>query len=140
MLDDGEKLIRQLRALLGEEAVSAGLAPRKELEAHAAVDTLASELALRRIGEGWREIDRESARALLTETFAEDLAYGTPLLPRAEAIALAEAFDGLFGASTRCFCNRSGAGWTPLTDATFDTGIALVDAERVGVVCVNAED
>lgn len=95
-------------------------------------------------------IDPELAQRIAVLVLAQDLAYGTQLIPPAEAARLAAAFMALFaGSQVDCFTNASlsehGGGltvnaWTPLTDATFDGGIIVLSTERAACLWVEDED
>jgi hypothetical protein len=95
-------------------------------------------------------VDLELAQRIAVLVLSQDLAYGTQLIPPAEAARLAAAFMALFaGTKVDCFTNASLSeddgrltvkAWTPLTDATFDAGIIVLSTERAGCLWVEDED
>ena len=97
------------------------------------------------------EIDAAEARSVLAAVLAEDMAYGSPLMPRAAAEHLAREFIGLFGREqVRFYTNGEwgrpraaphlGPGWVPVTDATFDTGVLVLAPGRIGCAWFMDED
>ncbi|MBX6749409.1 MAG: hypothetical protein IRY85_06980 [Micromonosporaceae bacterium] len=94
----------------------------------------------------WTPLTRERARVVLTYTLTYDLAYVVPVGDEAGAVALAVEFLDCFAPDARFLTvgHHSEIGrleaWTPVTVHTFDTGVAAIDAERVGVVWKFGED
>lgn len=96
-----------------------------------------------------REVDGIEARKILVYVLTEDLAYSGPTgMSRETALALVEQLLSLFNSEVRYFTNakftsdpfRIGA-WSPNAGSrTFDTGIVLVDDQRIGIVWTTAED
>mgnify|MGYP003449637047 FL=1 len=81
----------------------------------------------------------------------KDIAYHTEIMPLARAGELARKFLASFQSPpVDCFSNGSFthhddgsvtlSSWNPLTKATFDTGIIVVDAGHVGCLWVEDED
>jgi hypothetical protein len=96
------------------------------------------------------DISREEARAVIASLVDCDLAYRARRNHEATGVSVASAFLGIFeGDGARFFTNgdlgiehaagRSGA-WSPLTSATFDTGVVVVDGSCVAVFWVEDED
>ncbi|HKP55385.1 MAG TPA: hypothetical protein VJV78_01620 [Polyangiales bacterium] len=95
-------------------------------------------------------VDLQLAERIAALVLAQDLAYGIQLMPLTDAARLAAAFVELFaGSKADCFTNASFneeggrlslSEWTPLTDATFDTGILVLSTERAGCLWVQDED
>ncbi len=97
-----------------------------------------------------REITREQAHELVAALIECDLAFHAPRGTKWEAESLASTFLGMFPSEeARFFTNgelglehiavKSGA-WSPMTNATFDTGVVAVEGSRVGVFWVEDED
>jgi hypothetical protein len=129
------------RAAVGEFAVIS--------EPRGVADALARGLGFRALGPGWQELARGEARATLAAVLARNLAYETALMAEAEAYGLADEFLGRFGTGARFFTNGDlgtraagvpSAGWDPLTEATFDTGVVVVDADRAALFWFEDED
>ena len=81
----------------------------------------------------WRMIDKDTAIKILTQCLNQDLAYDTQLQPRSDAQAQATAVVDAAGPDAVFFTNGElalpdvqGRSWTPLTDATFDTGVVAI--------------
>jgi len=102
------------------------------------------------LGRPEREITREEAQALLSGVVDRDLAYRARRLSPVSGARAAAAFLALFpGPDTRFFTNgelglahnldKTG-GWSPLTGATFDTGVVAIDGARLGVFWVEDEN
>jgi hypothetical protein len=94
-----------------------------------------------------REIDRPEAERVATLILTRDLAYGSPCIPEVAAHDYLQRFFSAFAANARFFTNGSHDGprsglstWTPLTRATFDTGIFVLDETRVGFLWAEDED
>ena len=103
------------------------------------------------IGDDWRLAERPAIDGELAYAIAHDLAYRTLLCSERRAAARARRFLDAFGRGASVFANASprvvtasgsSCTWTPLTHATFDRGVAVVDAARqlVGIVYVTGED
>jgi hypothetical protein len=95
---------------------------------------------------GFGEIDREQARALLVAVQHRDLGYDQEVMERVVAEALADELVDLMPAPTRWWTNgdvalrRDRAVWTPLTTATFDTGVIGISAPHSMIVWFLDED
>ena len=115
------------------------------------LDALAARFGFNGLGENWVEVSLDEAKSIAGGVLEKDLAYGCAVMPRDEATSLAERFLSLFHPDVRCFTN-SNAGWpgedgrtkayswTPITNATLDTGIVCFDRDRVGILWVQDED
>lgn len=91
-------------------------------------------------------ISREDATALIAHLVGYDQAYSSPTGALEIADACGEQFVGLFPPDARFFTNSSDRGdipsraWTPLTSATFDSGVLAIAAKRVGIIWFEDED
>lgn len=102
----------------------------------------------------WTVIDRELAHGLVRALFHRDLAYDSVILTLEQADDIASAFIRHREASDDArFYTIPGLGiwhaegqpsaghaYTPLTTATFDTGVVAITASRVFMVWVCDED
>jgi hypothetical protein len=113
-------------------------------------DRLVEQLGFQAPGD-WRIVDREKATNILYGVLHRDLAYYTPVMPINLAHQLAEQFFQLFDFDTTFLTNGQFEpsmkgegvelrGWTPISDATFDTGIVCVSNQHVGMLWVQDED
>jgi hypothetical protein len=129
------------------------LGPSRELrESIRVADALARFLGLRRLGSAWRTISREEARAALAAVLTHDMAYEGECMSPSVAASFVEEFLVGFDSGAVFLTNgefppfspTKPAGWrgswTPLTEATFDTGVVAVDAARAGLLWVEDED
>ena len=95
--------------------------------------------------EAWTDLDLTAAREVLTRVLHADLAYNTPMMTVETADALARRFLACCGDAPVFVTNGSLAltptgAWSPLTDATFDTGVIAVSDTRVGMLWAEDED
>lgn len=96
-------------------------------------------------GSAGTEVERAVAVSLLTNVLARDLAYRAPIMDEGPARELATTFLDAFGRDATFWTNGdlglgSRASWDPVTAATFDTGVFVLGAQRVGVLWVEDED
>lgn len=106
-------------------------------------------VAFREAPDGLPEIDRDRARRGLALALHRGMAHHDERLPAERAAALAGALVDALAPDARWWTNgdlgAAGpqlvvAGWTPLTTATFDTGVLGVDDHHVLVAWVVDED
>jgi hypothetical protein len=94
-----------------------------------------------------RAVHPEEARRIALMVLSRDLAYGSERVPPELASDVAARFFESFADDARFFTNgtfRADSGelqsWTPITAATFDTGVFAIDGRSVGYVWVEDED
>ena len=112
------------------------------------ISTLAGEFHLEGTMTKYSEVDLIRARELLTYILHRDLAYNAPIMSIERAAELAERFLSQFeNENARFFTNGvdyspvSGIqSFSPVTDATFDTGILVIGRSRSGCLWVEDED
>ena len=124
---------REDAAVAGEEAAVASL------------DALLGRAGMRPLGSDWRSIPEREATHLVTDWLHRDLAYRVVCLQDRAARALAREFTGSFPPDALFFTNAGlwtdgPRTWTPATDATFDCGVGVVSATRVGILWVQDEN
>jgi hypothetical protein len=96
--------------------------------------------------EEWTELDAQGALQAAIRVLHADLAYDTPVMTIDLANWLARRFLACCGEGAVFVTNGSlaqtpkGGAWSPLTDATFGTGIVGVSSRRVGLLWVEDED
>lgn len=99
---------------------------------------------------------KDKAIRILAQLLYRDMAYDTELMKAEEALELAEKFVSLFSEQSSQYYSNSewrndplqtpgtfGAqlnGWSPFTDATFDSGIIVVDKDKIGIAWFEDED
>jgi len=93
----------------------------------------------------WTSLDSRQALTVATRVLFADFAHDAPVMPVALAARLARTFLEALGPQATFLTNGTLAltharGWTPLTSATFDTGLVGVSSERVGLLWVEDED
>jgi len=92
----------------------------------------------------WIAIDRTVAQSLLTVVLHKDLAYKMEAMTLDFASTAAKCFIDIFSKEARFFTNgtwlNDTAGWTPITNATFDAGVVAFDELQIGVLWVEDED
>jgi hypothetical protein len=137
--------LNTLAARLNELRPSATIAVSRRCvpDPREALDIFAASLGFQAIGNGWRQLNKNEAAALLRRVLERDLAYGAAEMEPEQAIALAHECLDLAGVAdyftNGAFTNGGWAGHK-VAPATFDTGIAWVGAERVGILWVQDED
>ncbi len=113
--------------------------------AHAVATAFVQALAMRP-PEAWTELDTHGALEAVTRVLHADLAYKTPVMTLDCAKGLARRFLACCGEGPVFVTNGSlaqssnGGHWSPLTDATFDTGVVAVSSRRVSLLWVEDED
>jgi len=93
----------------------------------------------------WTRLATEDAQRAATRVLHRDLAYQAPVMAIEVAESLARRFVECCGEAAVFFTNGAlaltGTGaWSPITDATFDSGIVGLSASRVGLLWVEDED
>ncbi len=98
----------------------------------------------------WEVLTRHQAQRLLLAALAWEQAYDTARLELSAAERIATAFVDLFAPDARFFTNgtvqetslglRTRAWYGSVTSATFETGVVVVDARRIGLLYVADED
>jgi len=97
----------------------------------------------------WREISSKDGRILCADRAKNGLAYNPNLYKQSARARYpkSDAFFDLFDEGACCFVNwgelsndgRSGS-WSPMTCSTFDLAVGVVDADKVGIFCIEDED
>jgi len=116
------------------------------------LDEFAERNGLNKIGESWHQISQDLAISLASWMICHDMAYSMKLLDEKMAIELAKEFIGQFSKQLQFFTNLQIEGsvcnftspndynFMPLTDSTFDSGIAIIDETSVGLLWFADED
>lgn len=120
------------------------------------LDQIAESIKFKGIGNKWIELTRTEAINLLEKTLLEDMAYHSKVMPPSTAQRFANQFIEKFSSTSRFFTNGTwgnsaetisekvtiGASWTPITEATFDTGVICLDFEKkqFGILWIQDED
>lgn len=97
-----------------------------------------------------QEIERDQALDIVKLVLKEDLAYSSQIMSDEQAGELARDFCDQFQKGAKFFTNgslkESSSGkislsyWSPITKATFDTGVFIIDEKSVGCLWVEDED
>lgn len=110
-------------------------------------DDLARRVGLEPLGDAWVEIDAARAKRLLVALLHRDLAYGSEVMTELRADWLASEFLGHFGRDGLRFATNttdvpdsSAFSWDPVTEFTFDSGVAVMGDRGAGVYWVADED
>jgi hypothetical protein len=103
------------------------------------LDTFAQSVGCHAIGDQWRQIDQTQAIEALTEALHVGLAYKVDVMPIDKVEWLIAKLKRWFVDDTRFYTNHSN-GWTSLTKATFDRGIAFINHFHIGLLVVEDED
>jgi hypothetical protein len=95
--------------------------------------------------------DKGKAKIILTILLHKDMAYDSEMMSLEEAEELAERFLSYFSDTARYYSNsewkkKESTGthhlnsWDPLTDATFDSGLIIIDEKQIGITWFEDED
>jgi hypothetical protein len=117
----------------------------------AAADALTKALGLRTLGDQWVALDAAQGYQVAYEVLWHDLAYRSSLImDRARAEKLAREFLGHFAPDARFLTNFTSldptfevlinAMFSRVMEETFNTGIVVVDRDRVGILWAGDED
>jgi hypothetical protein len=110
----------------------------------ALADQIVQSLALTPLGAAWRAVPADEARRIGRSVLASHLAYGSEIMPAAQADALVDRFLALVGEPRAFFTNTRAIGSSrtiaPITTATVDEGIVAVGHDRTGILWVADED
>ena len=144
-----------LDALHAKEAIASALYLEVCEQAFADPDEAARAFGIRPIGEKWRRLDRDTTSRVLLALLIQDMAFSEPRVPEDQARAASDEFLGSFGAGAAFFTNgkwedgwttSAGTGvsfgpeWEPVTEATFDGGVLVLDVARSGILWLEDED
>ncbi|MFH0347399.1 hypothetical protein ACHADS_12720 [Bacillus vallismortis] len=97
----------------------------------------------------WNAVDEQTARHLMTYIRSKDLAYEISLSSEPIAFELSDYFFHYFSDDPVYVTNadvdvQSGdvrlSSWSPITQATFDAGVVVVDKKKIGMIWVEDED
>jgi hypothetical protein len=110
----------------------------------ATVDRYVETLGFAPIGDAWREIGAQEALEFLGKLLHRSLAYGVEVMPVKDAESIACAVFAFFPGSSRHFTNTepvgNGLSWHPITEATSDSGVIIVQGNTVGILWFEDED
>ncbi len=95
----------------------------------------------------YHEISKAQTEAIAKRVLHRDLAYDAENMIETKAQTLANRFiacfdeqDAQYYTNGYYYADGSNHGWTPATDATFDTGILIIGKSRSGYLWVEDED
>jgi hypothetical protein len=91
----------------------------------------------------YRPIRRDEADVIATHILQADLAYGSQIMSVSRALQLWQQFMAWFDDKAVKFATNAAEGlnaWTPVTGATFDMGVLVIGATKVGCLWVEGED
>ncbi|WP_432339186.1 hypothetical protein [Bacillus tequilensis] len=97
----------------------------------------------------WNAVSEQTARNLMTYILSKDLAYENSLSSEPIAFELCDYFFHCFSDDPVYYTNadvdvQSGdvrlSSWSPITQATFDAGLVVIDKKKIGMFWVEDED
>jgi hypothetical protein len=117
-------------------------------------DDFVTRNGLAAIGSGWIPLTDTEIVEVVTYILREDMAYHSVIMTSEEATKMATDFMDFFEEQHYCLTNGTfhlpprhingrviqGASWTPLTKATFDAGVVIMDNTKIGFLVVMDED
>ncbi|QLE57471.1 hypothetical protein [Nostoc sp. TCL26-01] len=111
------------------------------------IDSFVSQLGYSPLGDRWQSINQEAAQKISEFVLTKDLAYAVEIMSLSEAEAIFQKISNLFQDDCQFFTNAtfvnnySGiSSWDSLTEATFDTGVVMLNHRQIGLLCVKDED
>lgn len=117
---------------------------------HEACDALTSALGFRTLGDRWVALSPDQGFQVAYEVLWRQLAYDHEMMEPALADELARDFLAHFDADARFFTNftcldqtfavRGEHSSNPVTEATFDMGLVVVDQHRAGILWAEDSD
>lgn len=110
-------------------------------------DDIARRAGLEPLGRAWVEVDAARAKQILVALLHKDLAYKSEVMTERRAQWLANEFVLGFGKYDVRFASNSAGmpdgfpfAWTPATQFTFDSGVAIIGEAGSGIYWVADED
>ena len=91
----------------------------------------------------YRRVGRTEAEAIISDVLHADLAYGVTIMSVSRAADLWQQFMSLFDGQDVHFVTNVAdleKSWMPATQATFDMGVLVIGATKVGCLWVEGED
>lgn len=101
-----------------------------------------------------KEVDRKNAAEILKSLLYKDMAYDECLMPLHDAHRLTEQFFSLFSPDCRIYSNSNWnkneytnkffefgfRSFNSLTEATFDSGLIMIQEDKIGIIWFEDED
>lgn len=125
----------------------------------ALLDAFAGERGLEPLGDGWNEVNKDTARWIMVRTLSRGLAYRTEVMDERQAERLTEGFitacaRGASEQRHRYFTNGKAVdgpamydvhlkpmlGFNPATGSTVDTGVVILTRPAIGLMWAEDED
>ena len=125
----------------------------------ALLDVFSAEHQLEPLGNGWAEVNEETARWVMVRMLSRGLAYRTEIMGEGQARTLTERFlaacaRDASGQRYRYFTNGKAVdgpamydvhlkpmlGWNPATESTVDTGVVMLTRQTIGLMWAEDED
>lgn len=120
-------------------------------------DTLQQPVSIEEMRPLFKEInDQKTALAILAQLLHKNMANGSESMPIEDAKELAFSFISLFDKDSKYYSNSTWnkneftnnkatfdlglSAWNGLTEATFDSGIIVVDNNKIGIAWFEEED
>jgi hypothetical protein len=146
-MDDISQFVEKATRLLDDEAeltIQFGKRADFPSDPYDAADAFVSKLGYATLGKGWFDLNEDSAEPTshLANILKRDLVgHNFDWLSPSEAENCSTDFYSLFreGEVTR-LANHIRNGWNPITSSTIEAAFVAMDAVRIGLFLVEAED
>ena len=138
---DLKQTINQTRDV-GKVAMNFSLVNTNTSDKNELVNSFVNSLGMKP-SRNWEILDFYKAQKGLVNVLNRDLAYNEEVMPLDKASEIANKFLCLFDRKNSNYFSNwrlSGHSWDPLTEATFDTGIIVLDNNRIGILWFEDED
>ena len=113
----------------------------------ASLDAFVTRLGYKAINDQWIEINISDARHIIVQILKEDLAYNYECMSEKEANTFVEEIfttlnvdQGAQFFTNGNYYEEQGNSWCPITNATFDTGVLILNGQKINLVWVEDED
>ena len=148
-MDNFSSIKEKILHLRKSGKISCELANRPSEASQKALEIFAQQLGFS-VKNSLDEIEKNLALKIAKSVLSHDLAYQVKIIGEDQALEIIKAFCGLFNKDAKFFTNAifeeddqyhlKMKSWNGVTEATFDTGIFVIDEKLIGCIWVEDED
>lgn len=148
-MDNFSSIKEKILHLRKSRKISCELANRPSEASQKALEIFAQQLGFS-VKNSLDEIEKNLALKIAKSVLSHDLAYQVKITGEDQALEIIKAFCGLFNKDAKFFTNAifeeddqyhlKMKSWNGITEATFDTGIFVIDEKLIGCIWVEDED
>lgn len=115
------------------------------------IDAFVKSFGFRGLNKDWVEINGKDALKILTEILHKNIAYGTSISNRKDSFNIGRRLMSLFKEKSKAFTNGNlvvpnadpndvEGSFIGISSSTFDTGVVLIDEEKIAIVWIQEDD